>query len=332
MTDRMEVIRPSDGVAECRPCVATIGFFDGVHKGHQFLIRQVQRWGAELHLPSAVITFSQSPRQVVHPGFRSGLLTTLDEKLDLLSATGVDECLLLDFTREMALLSAREFMASVLRDRYHVRALVIGYDHRFGHNRLEGFEDYRAYGKELGIEVIQASQYLYKGEKVSSTIIRNLLERGNIKEANELAGHPFTLTGTVVKGFQVGRTLNFPTANMQRGDGDNEKLLPGNGVYAVRVLLDGKRYGGMLNIGTRPTVNNGTNRTIETHIFHFSGDIYGHRFSVAFIDRLRAEQKFHSLRDLQDQLEKDKMVCEQILSGADAVAEDNEAFRPHIEQ
>lgn len=315
----MKVIRPNSENVDCQPCVATIGFFDGVHKGHRFLIRQVRRYSREYNLPSALITFTKPPRQVVQPGYQPVLLTSLEEKLNLLSATGADECLLLEFTKEMAGMSAREFMERILRDKFHVKVLVIGYDHRFGHNRTEGFADYLAYGEELGIKVIHASQYLYKEEKVSSSIVREVLGRGDVRLATELLGHPYSLTGTVVEGFHVGRTLNFPTANMQPENAF--KLIPEGGVYAVWVLLDGKCYMGMLNIGIRPTVNNGSNRTIETHILHFSADIYGHTFTIELVERLRAEQKFRSLRELQEQLEKDKTACELILSRADAVSE-----------
>lgn len=316
----MKVIHPTSPAIEYKPCVATIGFFDGVHKGHQFLIRQVKRYSEEFGLPSALITFSQSPRKIVQPGFTPQLLTTLEEKLQLLSETGVDECLLLDFTKEMAQLSAEEFMEQILRDKFHVKVLVIGYDHRFGHNRLEGFEDYLTYGRALGIRIIHATQYLYKNEKVSSSIIRTILEKGDIQAVTELLGHYYSLSGTVVEGFHVGRTLNFPTANMQPDD--PLKLIPEGGVYAVWVILGGKRYMGMLNIGTRPTVNNGSNRTIETHILDFSENIYGQTFTIKFVERLRSEQKFKSLRDLQEQLEKDKETCRKILSLTDAVSKD----------
>lgn len=313
----MKVINPISPETDYKPCVATIGFFDGVHKGHQFLIRLVKQYSKEYGLPAALITFSRPPRQIVQSGYTPQLLTTFDEKIKLLANTGVEECLLLNFTKEMAGLSAQAFMSQILKNKFHVQVLVIGYDHRFGHNRLEGFEDYLNYGKELGIRVVHAPQYLYKEEKVSSSVIRKILENGNIKLATELLGYSYSLTGTVVEGFHVGRTLNFPTANMRPDD--PFKLIPERGVYAVWVKLDGKRYMGMLNIGTRPTVNNGSNRTIETHILHFSQNIYGKRFTIELVERLRSEKKFNSLRDLQDQLEKDKIQCERILSSMNTV-------------
>lgn len=315
----MKVIRPNSAETVYKPCVATIGFFDGVHKGHQFLIRQVKQYSEKFGLPSALITFTQSPREVIQTGFKPQLLTTLEEKLQRLSEEDVDECLLLEFTKNMAQLSAQTFMSQILKDKFHVKVLVIGYDHRFGHNRREGFENYLAYGKELGIRVIHAPQYLYKGEKVSSSVIRNILSEGEVKRATELLGHCYSLTGIVEEGFHVGRTIDFPTANMRP---DNTlKLIPEGGVYAVWVLLDGRRYMGMLNIGTRPTVGNGSNRTIETHILHFSENIYGRTFTIELVERLRSERKFNSLRDLQEQLEQDKIMCERILSSPDAVTE-----------
>lgn len=326
----MKVLRQISPVTDCQPCTATIGFFDGVHKGHRYLIRQVLQYGREYGCTSALITFSRSPRQVVQPGFVPELLTTLDEKIQLLTETGVDECFILDFTKEMASMSAQEFMARVLKERFNVKVLIIGYDHRFGHNRLEGFNDYLAYGKELGIKVVRAEQYIYnKEENVSSSIIRRILKRGEIRQATALLGYYYSLTGIVVEGFHVGRTLNFPTANMQPDDPC--KLLPEGGVYAVWVWLDGQRYKGMLNIGTRPTVNNGSNRTIETHILHFSQDIYGRKFTISLVERLRPEKKFNSLRDLQDQLEKDKILCNRLLTVEDTVTKDEKSFGPHIE-
>lgn len=315
----MRVIRPDIERVEYQPCIATIGFFDGVHRGHQYLIREVEQYGKELNLPSALITFTKPPRQVVQESYQPELLTTPEEKIRLLEKTGVNGCVLLEFTREMAKLTAREFMERILKNQFQVKALVIGYDHRFGHNRSEGFSEYQSYGEELGIKVIRASQYLFEGEKVSSSVIRSILRNGGVRKATALLGHRYSLSGTVVEGFHVGRTLNYPTANMQP---DNTyKLIPECGVYAVRVLLDGKRYMGMLNIGTRPTVNNGTNRTIETHILHFSGDIYGHVFTIELVERLRSEQKFNSLEELKAQLERDKAECERILSTEDAVSE-----------
>lgn len=296
------------------PGVATIGFFDGVHRGHRFLIEQVRQEARTRGLASSVITFPAHPRQVLQPDYRPCLLTTPQEKLDLLDATGIDQCLLLDFTPHLAGLSAREFM-EVLKHRYRIRALVIGYDHRFGHNRSEGFDDYVRYGRELGMEVLPAQACLLpfpQGEMpVSSSLIRRLLLEGDVAQANECLGYDYFINGTVVSGHRVGHRLGYPTANLQPDHPD--KLVPANGVYAVRVETGGRPYNGMLNIGHRPTLNNGTNRSIEVHIFDFDRDIYHQPLRLTFVQRIRAERCFDSLDALTCQLRHDAEVIQNCL-------------------
>lgn len=198
---------------ELLPSVATIGFFDGVHRGHRFLIEQVCKAAAARGLASSVITFPVHPRKVMQPGFHPELLTTCDEKVALLADTGVDYCVMLDFTLDLARLSAKQFMAALKQD-YQVQALVIGYDHRFGHNRSEGFDDYVRYGRELGMEVILAQAYSTDAMTVSSSAVRRLLLEGNVSEAANCLGYHFFLNGTVVNGYHVGRKIGFPTANL----------------------------------------------------------------------------------------------------------------------
>lgn len=287
-----------------RPCVATIGFFDGVHRGHQFLIEKVKDEAREAGLASLVITFDKHPRQVLQQSYQPQLLTTLDEKLRLLAMTGIDDVYVLHFTKELAALTAREFMEQVLRDRLNVRKLVIGYDNRFGHNRAEGFDDYVRYGRELGIAVDQAPHFELGGVNVSSSVVRAFLNGGEVAMANKCLGRPFMLTGTVVRGFQEGRKMGFPTANLDTDDG---LLVPADGVYAVETQVNGqgKWMPGMMNIGRRPTFH-GTKRTLETHIFDFDGDIYGRRFAVRFLSKVRDERMFESEEKLKEQLERDE--------------------------
>ena len=295
-----------------RPSVATIGFFDGVHRGHRYLIGQVQQAAAKRGLASAAVTFPVHPCKVVRPDFRPDLLTTCREKVALLEATGLDYCIMLDFTPSLAAFSARQFMA-LLKERYRVQVLLVGYDHRFGHNRSEGFDDYLRYGQELGMEVLRASACSYDGELlVSSSAIRRFLHDGRVDEAAACLGYRYSLTGEVVEGYRVGRTLGFPTANLRVADPD--KLIPAEGVYAVRVLLEGHTYGGMLCIGNRPTLDNGTNRSIEVHIFQFSGDAYHRSMCIEFVAYMRPEQKFDTLDGLVAQLRKDEAVAREILS------------------
>ena len=308
-------------VKQIRPSVATIGFFDGVHRGHRFLLNQIQVAAAEQGMASTVITFPVHPRCVMQSDFRAELLTTCDEKLALLDESGSDYCLLLDFTPTMAALSARQFM-ELLIHRYNIRALFIGYDHRFGHNRCEGFDDYVRYGRELGIQVLPGKVCLpasldIPGEtgedlRVSSSSIRRLLHEGEVARAADYLGYRYFLNGTVGSGFQVGHKLGYPTANLNVDAPD--KLIPARGVYAVRVTVDGRTYGGMLNIGCRPTLDNGANRTIEVHIFDFDADIYHHPLRITFVQRIRPERKFDSLDSLAAQLHRDAAEAHALLS------------------
>lgn len=308
------------GFSDNSPCVATIGFFDGVHRGHRCLIDQVRSLAAARGLPSAAVTFPVHPRKVMQQGFCPELLTTCDEKVALLAAAGIDRCVMLDFTPQLALLSARRFMA-LLKERYGIVALVIGYDHRFGHNRSEGFDDYVRYGAELGIEVVQARAFSDMEEgagadlpcgEVSSSCIRQLLRRGDVSDAARCLGYDYFLQGTVVGGHRVGHTLGFPTANLRVDDAD--KLVPADGVYAVRVAVDGQTRGGMLSIGFRPTLANGTDRSIEVYIFDFHADIYSHPLRLSFVSRVRDELKFASLDELVAQLRKDEETVRRILN------------------
>lgn len=296
------------------PMVATIGFFDGVHSGHRHLINRVRNEAESRGLKSLVVTFGDHPLKVIRPGFKPTLINTPAEKIQLLGKTGVDSIAVLDFDRKQSLMSAREFMEKVLLNIYNVRVLLIGYDHHFGHNHNEGFEDYARFGKELGIEVVQADSLTLDdndgGLTPSSTAIRTALADGDITTANTVLGYPYFVNGTVVGGFQNGRKIGFPTANLLV---DDEKLVPATGVYHVRVATqqqDSERmYYGMLNIGTRPTLDNGTQRSIEVNIFDFHDDIYSQQLRIEFLRFIRHEQKFESIEQLQQQLEKDEMLC-----------------------
>ena len=293
------------------PSVATIGFFDGVHLGHRYLINQVKLAASQNGWSSSIITFPVPPRQVIQSDYQPQLLSSPEEKIELLASIGVDNCILLPFTRELSLLTAKEFMQLLYND-YKVRMLVIGYDHRFGHNRAETFEDYCRYGRELGIHIMQATAYTQEQDKVSSSAIRRALLTGDIPTATKYLGYNYFVEGVVVNGYKVGRKIGFPTANLQV-DFPN-KLIPSIGVYAVRVFVNGDTYKGMLNIGHRPTLNNGTNLSIEVHILNFEGNIYEQPMRIEFIDFLRPETKFSSVDELILQIQKDKEATEQRLS------------------
>ena len=297
-----------------RPCVATIGFFDGVHRGHRFLIDCVKRLARERGLEAVIITFPVHPRMVMQPGFQMPLLSTPEEKRRLLGEQGVDRVVELPFTLELSRLTAREFMVEALQRRLCVDTLVIGYDHRFGHNRSEGFEDYRRYGAEIGMRVVRAEVCVVDGVTVSSSAIRRFLCGGEVAIAARCLGYEYYLEGTVVDGFKVGRRLGVPTANLRVEEPG--KLVPADGVYAVRVAVGGRTYAGMLNIGVRPTVDNGGDRSVEVHILRFGGDIYGEHMRVDFVQRIRNEQKFAGTDELVAQLRRDAAEVERLLLSA----------------
>lgn len=319
-------------------CVATIGSFDGVHRGHQCLLGQVRRIADERNLRAIAITFSTSPKRVLGM-VEAPQLTTTEERTALLHQMGMDEVKVLDFTPQMAEMSARDFMQQVLREQLQVEVLVIGYDHRFGRGRAEGFDDYVRYGHEMGIEVVRGEACIEDGKPISSTRIRDLLTDGKVDEATHLLGYHYTLHGEVVGGYREGRKMGFPTANISPFDGqlttDNRqqtadkacacKLIPADGVYAVWVNVNDNEnddenrpagwkssssslssFLGMLNIGYRPTLNNGRERSIEVHILDFEGDLYGKTITVKFAQRLRDERTFASLEELTEQLQKDR--------------------------
>lgn len=295
-----------------KPCVATVGFFDGVHRGHQYLIKHIIKEAAERGMESAVITFDRHPRMVLDSDYKPQVLSTYDEKMVLLSRTEIDNCVVLHFDKDMAQLSAKDFMQKILRDKLNVKVLIIGYDNHFGHDgSKESFDDYVRYGEEVGIDVIRSQALVLHGVNVSSSVIRTFISEGEMEMAYTCLGRPYTIYGKVISGYQVGRKIGFPTANM-----DTEMIktmLPAGGVYAVKVRVEGslKLKHGMMNIGTRPTF--GDNKiSLEVNIFDFEDEIYGKNVAVSFIHRLRAERKFNSPEELAIQLTKDaKLVKEQ---------------------
>ena len=291
--------------------VATVGFFDGVHRGHQHLLEHLRQEAQQQGLASMAITFERHPRQVVQQEWQPELLTILDEKIELIRQTGIDTLVVLRFDQQMAALSAYNFMDRVLYQLLGVRCLITGYDNRFGHNRAEGFNDYCRYGQQLGMKVMASEAYAVGLSNVSSSRIRQLLKAGNVEEARQCLGRPYALSGRVVHGEQIGRKIGFPTANLQLADDD--KLVPYEGVYAVMVSVgDGQRKQGIMNIGTRPTFN-GQKKTLETNIIDEVGNLYGKSLRIEFVSRLRDERPFDSKEALAEQIKKDKIEAEHIL-------------------
>ena len=288
--------------------VASIGFFDGVHRGHLCLIEQLRDEAGRRGMGSLLVTFDRHPRTVLSPSQVPPLLTTLEEKERLLRETGVSEIAILPFTLELSRLSAREFMEQVLRRELGVEVLILGYDHAFGHGG-GSLDDYVRWGRETGIEVVRAHEL--SSLMVSSSKCRRLIEEGDVRGASEMLGRFYTLSGEVVRGFHVGHELGLPTANLQV---DAEKVMPRNGAYAVwATLADGERHGGMLNIGTRPTIGNGETTSVEVNLLDYDGNLYDQRLTVEFVARLRDERRFDSRSELMSQLALDEAAARELL-------------------
>ena len=294
------------------PSAATIGCFDGVHRGHQMLVQMMVRQAQERGLKPIAVTFDRLPRQLFDPDFHPQVLSTLDEKVTYLKELGVEEVVVLPFTHQLAALSAEAFMREILRDQLSVKLLVTGYDHRFGHDRSEGFNDYVRYGQGLGIDVVRGDVAMMGDQMaVSSTVIRQLLaEEGRVEAMPDVLTRRYMLSGRVVSGEHIGHELGFPTANLEPDC--QEKLIPASGAYAVWAIVDNHRMPAMMNIGTRPTFE-GKRQTLEVHILADVGNLYGRKMTVEFVSRLRAEQRFDTREALIAQLEHDKRTTEELL-------------------
>lgn len=293
---------------------AAIGFFDGVHRGHLYLIDQIKAEAARRGLQPIVVTFEEHPRLALsHTHYWPELLTTNAEKLHLLEASGLAGCAMLHFDQRMSMLTSRDFMELVLRDELGVKCLLIGYDHHFGSDLSSGYKEYVKYGRELGIEVLRERPFDADDLRVSSSATRRFLTGGNVEMARACLGRPYLLEGKVVEGHHAGSLMGFPTANL-RPDCE-EQLVPGRGVYAVRAYVEGFSYMAMVNIGWRPTLDNGSDQTIEAHLLDYTGDsLYGQQLKLYFYRRVRDEQRFNSIEDLQRQLAIDADTVRQMLS------------------
>lgn len=294
--------------------VVTIGTFDGIHLGHQKVIARLNDFARQHNGESVIFTFHTHPRLVTSPDETTlRLLTTLEEKTELLEKFGIEHLIVYPFNREFANLAYHEFVEKILVEKLKTHCLVVGYDHKFGKNREGGFEYLQKCAEKYNFHIEKLDALLVDDDSVSSTKIRNALESGEIEKANQFLGYPFTLHGTVVSGNQLGRKLGFPTANIESSN--KYKIIPGYGVYAVKVRLKQGEYNGMLNIGTRPTFNNNAdNRSIEVNIFDFDGDIYGQEITLGFVEKIRDEQKFSGMNHLAEQLVKDRESARLILS------------------
>ncbi|WP_294219061.1 bifunctional riboflavin kinase/FAD synthetase [uncultured Chryseobacterium sp.] len=289
-----------------RPLALSLGMFDGVHIGHKSIIDELTKTGQEKDLETAILTFWPHPRFVFNPEEDLKLLNTLDEKTALMEKYGIQNLFLKEFDAGFRNLTGEEFVRQILVDALHVKYLIIGYDHSFGKNKSGNFELLQKLSGELGFEVEQMEAINIHENNISSTKIRKALLTGNIKEANEMLGYSYSVSGKVVHGKKIGRTIGYPTANIET---DSIKLLPKKGAYIVEVFVQGKQYKGMLSVGTNPTVN-GEKLTVEVYILDFEGDIYGRDITVKFRDFLHDEIKFEGMDKLIERLDEDKRLTE----------------------
>lgn len=312
----MKIHSSLDTLDSVKPAV-TIGMFDGVHLGHLHLIDNLNSIADKSGGESVIVTFWPHPRIVLNKDAHLlQLLTTLDEKSMLMGSRGVDHLVVLEFTPALAALSASEFVEKILVKSAAIGHLLMGYNHKFGKEQSANFNDYKSLAHKFGFGITQGEPLVVDGLHCSSSVIRNCLTRGDLATANKLLGYNYSINGNVVTGNRLGRTLGYPTANI---DIDNSlKLIPASGVYACNVHLEGRNYKGMLNIGYRPTIGESQEKSsVEVHIFDFNRDIYSETITVELVKRMRDEQKFASLEALTNQLKNDELTIRDFFHGAE---------------
>ncbi len=300
----MKIYQSTINFSTNRKTIVTIGTFDGVHIGHQFILKKLIHSAREQKNESIVLTFFPHPRMVLQQDSSIKLLNTIDEKATLLEKFGLDYLIIQPFDETFSNMSAEDFVKNVLIDKLNIHKIIIGHDHRFGKNRIADINDLIDFGKKYNFEVEQISAQEINEIAVSSTKIRKALLDGNIKLANQYLGYSYFITGIVIKGKQIGRTIEFPTANIQITE--NYKLLPKNGVYVVSSKIDNVLHFGMMNIGKNPTLGD-NEQSIEIHFFDINEDIYNKTLQISILEHIREEQKFNSLIELKSQLENDKL-------------------------
>lgn len=285
------------------PTVLTIGTFDGMHIGHQKILDRVFKTAKEKELASLVLTFFPHPRMVLQKESNLKLIHTIEERKIILEKSGLEHLIVHPFSKEFSRLTATEFVRDVLVHQLNIKHIIIGYDHRFGRNRTANIEDLKDFGELYDFTVEEISAQDINEVAVSSTKIRKAIQEGNLVVANEYLGSSFELNGVVARGRGIGKTIAFPTANIKIDE--SYKIIPKSGVYIAKAVIEGKEYTGMMNIGSNPTVN-GTEQSIEIHLFDFNADIYHKNISVEILKRIRDERKFDSIALLQNQLKKDQ--------------------------
>ncbi|MFO7822885.1 MAG: bifunctional riboflavin kinase/FAD synthetase [Cyclobacterium sp.] len=303
----MKIYKSLADLPQFKDPVVTIGTFDGVHLGHQKILKRVKEFARKIKGETVLVSFWPHPRMVLFPNSHGiQLLNTFDEKADLLETFGIDHLISIPFTAEFSEMTSDDFIQEILVNKIKTKKLVIGYDHRFGKDRAGGFEHLKARQERYKFDLEEIPRQDIDDIGISSTKIRKALNTGNIGIANEFLGRPYQLEGTVVEGDKIGRTIGFPTANILVEEAD--KLVPADAAYLVKVEIEEESFAGMLNIGNRPTVS-GSKKSIEVHILDFQKEIYGKNIRIMFLDFLRAQKKFANLIDLKTQLEKDRQMA-----------------------
>lgn len=302
-TTQVEIYQSIQNIKTIKNPVLTLGMYDGVHIGHQTIINQLNNIASTIDGESVLLTFDPHPRMVLQPNCDLKFIYTLKEKEEALAKLGLDCLIIHPFTKEFSQLTSLEFVRDLLVNQIKIHTLVIGYDHHFGKNREGNFEQLEILSKEFGFNLVQIEAVNCNDLAVSSTKIRQALHEGNIDYVNTALGHPYPLTGKVVHGDKIGRTLGFPTANLKV---DNLKIIPSHGVYSVHVFVNNQRYLGLLSIGIRATVTNSQELRVEVNILNFNQDIYGQTVRLEFLDKIRDEKKFNGLDELIDAMNQDK--------------------------
>ncbi len=307
----MKVYNSIAAYKKTKPSIVTIGTFDGVHVGHQQILKQLYKTAHANELESILVSFFPHPRMVLQKESSLKLLNTIEERTRMIEKTGISNLIVQPFTKEFSRLSALDFVRDILVNQLHIKKIIVGYDHQFGRNRNATIDDLIEFGKTYDFEVIEISAQQLENVSISSTKIRNALNEGAVQTANTYLGYPFMISGLIVKGKGIGKTLEFPTANLHLKE--DYKLIPKNGVYLVQSIISGKKVFGLTNIGTNPTVG-GTYKTIETYFLDYSRDLYQKEIQLNFIKRIRGEKTFESKDALKNAITKDEQFARNYLN------------------
>jgi riboflavin kinase/FMN adenylyltransferase len=306
----MKVYNSIAAYKKTKPSIVTIGTFDGVHVGHQQILKQLYKTAHANELESILVSFFPHPRMVLQKESSLKLLNTIKERTQMIEKTGISNLIVQPFTREFSRLSALDFVRDILVNQLHIKKIIVGYDHQFGRNRNATIDDLIEFGKTYDFEVIEITAQQLENVSISSTKIRNALNEGAVQTANNYLGYPFMISGLIVKGKGIGKTLEFPTANLHLKE--DYKLIPKNGVYLVQSIISGKEVFGLTNIGTNPTVG-GTYKTIETYFLDYSNDLYQKEIQLNFIKRIREEKTFESKDALKNAIKEDELFARNYL-------------------